>query len=433
MTSAAARRRFIALSALRQLPTGLVLPVLVLLPVARDLSPAQIGVLFGAYSATTILCELPTGGLADVIGARPVLLTATALAVAATIIVATSQAFPALLAGYTVFGVSRALDSGPLQSWYVNHERAHDLNAPVCLGLSRASASASVAIAIGALVTAAITHAGGPTNASATVMTVAVPPLAASAVFALYGILVAFWVVPVTAASRARMSDILGDIPRTLGSGFSLARQRGPLRRLLLYTAAIGAALAGIELLTPLHVSKFSADTNSAATLFALLACAAFLVAGAGAWATPLLARRFRSISVTLVVTTLVAAIALAGVGLPGTVAAGGMYLVFYAALGVGEPLLDELTHNAVTARHRTTILSMRSMALQWAGMLTSMSAGWLADRAGTAPTFIAVGVVMACGAFAFFGWRRNGYESTPPVDPIAATHYASAGSSSGT
>ena len=434
MTSVLARRRFITLSALRQLPTGLVLPVLVLLPIARDISPAHIGMLFGAYSAATILFELPTGGLADVIGARPVLLIATAFAVGATLIVAMSQTLPSMLAGYTLFGVSRALDSGPLQSWYVNHERAHDQHAPVRTGLSRASASGSIAIAVGALATAAITHVGGSTPRSDTIIPVAVPPLAAAAMYALYGVLVARWLVPISDAPRARLGDAMVDVPRTLRNGFSLARQRSPLRRLLLLTAAIGAALAGIELLAPLHLSSLTADTSSTATFFALLTCAAFLVAGLGAWASPLVAHRFRSAPVTLAATTIIAAIALAGVGLPGVLAAGGMYLIFYAALGAGEPLLDELTHDAVGAGHRTTMLSIRSMTLQSVGMLTSMSVGWLADRAGTPPAFLAVGVVMACGSVALTGWKRRGYTTANATRTTAAHGYAStAGSSSGT
>lgn len=433
MTHATTRRRFITLAALRQLPSGLVLPVLVLLPVARDVSPAQIGILFGAYSATTVLFELPTGGFADVVGARPVLLTATALAVAATIIVSTAHTFPAMLAGYTIFGVSRALDSGPLQSWYVNHERAHDPHAPVRVGLSRASAAASVAIALGALITAAITHVGGAGGASGPVIAIAIPPLVAATMFGLYGILVALWLVPVRRGPRPRFREVLADVPRTLTSGFGLARSRGPLRRLLFYTAAIGAALAGIELLTPLHLSRLSTDTNATATVFALLACAAFLVAGAGAWASPFLARRFGSAPVTLIATTIVAAVALAGVGLPGTVTAGGMYLIFYAALGAGEPLLDELTHDAVTSQHRTTMLSIRSMAFQAVGMLTSVSAGWLADRAGTPPAFIAVATVMSCGALAFVGWKRLGDAPSTATEQEATANYASSGSSSAT
>ncbi len=433
MTSAQARRRFIVLTSLRQLPTGLVLPVLVLLPVARDVSPAHIGILFGAYSAMTILFELPTGGLADVLGARPVLLIAAGLAIGATIIVATSMTFPAMLAGYAIFGVSRALDSGPLQSWYVNHERAVDEHASVRLGLSRASAGSSTAIAIGALATAAITHAGDSSRSTSALVTMSIPPLVAAVMFAIYGVLVARWLVPVGHGPRARLGDVIGDVPRTLGSGLALASRRGPLRRLLFYTAAIGAALAGVELLTPLHLSQLHTDTNSTATLFALLACAAFLVAGAGAWASPLLARRLRSAPTTLFATTLLAAVALMGVGLPGVVTSGGMYLLFYAALGAGEPLLDELTHDAVSARHRTTMLSVRSMALQSVGMVTSMGVGWLADAAGTPSAFIAVGAVAVCGSFAVIGWKRNRDDASQHLPSAQADGYASAASTSGT
>jgi MFS family permease len=76
---AAVRRRFTVLTALRWLPTGLLLPVMVLFEQGRGLTLAQIGVVSASQSVVVMLLELPTGGLADVMGRRPVLLAATAL------------------------------------------------------------------------------------------------------------------------------------------------------------------------------------------------------------------------------------------------------------------------------------------------------------------------------------------------------------------
>jgi MFS family permease len=45
----------------------------VLLASSRGLSPADIGVVFAVYSMVVLLLELPTGGLADAVGTRPVL------------------------------------------------------------------------------------------------------------------------------------------------------------------------------------------------------------------------------------------------------------------------------------------------------------------------------------------------------------------------
>ena len=67
------RRRFVALTALRWFPTGVVLPVMVLLMRQRGLDLGEVGMVLAVYSLVTAALELPTGGLADVIGRRPVL------------------------------------------------------------------------------------------------------------------------------------------------------------------------------------------------------------------------------------------------------------------------------------------------------------------------------------------------------------------------
>jgi MFS family permease len=71
-TVRSATRRLVGLTALRWLPVGLTTPITVLLAQARGLSLAEIGLLFTVHGIVVIVLELPTGGLADVLGRRPV-------------------------------------------------------------------------------------------------------------------------------------------------------------------------------------------------------------------------------------------------------------------------------------------------------------------------------------------------------------------------
>ncbi|MEI2642629.1 MAG: MFS transporter [Candidatus Nanopelagicales bacterium] len=72
-------RRLVVLSALRWVPAGLVIPVLVLMLGARGLSLAQTGQMMALYSVVTLSLELPTGGLADAWGRRPVIVASAVL------------------------------------------------------------------------------------------------------------------------------------------------------------------------------------------------------------------------------------------------------------------------------------------------------------------------------------------------------------------
>jgi len=66
-------RRHVVLTALRWLPTGMLIPVLVVLMQDRGLTLAQVGMVSATQSIVVLLLELPTGGLADAVGRRPVL------------------------------------------------------------------------------------------------------------------------------------------------------------------------------------------------------------------------------------------------------------------------------------------------------------------------------------------------------------------------
>ena len=77
-------RRYAGLSFLQWLPVGLTMVPMVLLLLERGLTLAEVGALGLVSSLTLALAELPTGGLADSLGRRPVLV-ASAVAHAAGI------------------------------------------------------------------------------------------------------------------------------------------------------------------------------------------------------------------------------------------------------------------------------------------------------------------------------------------------------------
>jgi MFS family permease len=119
-------RRYLALTALRWLPTGLTIPVLVVLLQSRGLTLADIGLVSAVQGITVLVLELPTGGLADALGRRAVLVVASVLDVASLALLAVAHSLPAILAAWAVQGAYRALDAGPLDAWYVDTSQAAD-------------------------------------------------------------------------------------------------------------------------------------------------------------------------------------------------------------------------------------------------------------------------------------------------------------------
>ena len=151
LTARQARTRFLILEALRWFPTGLLLPVWALLPVERGLTLAQLGVAAAAQGVVVLALELPTGGLSDSLGRRPVLLASVVLSLASLGLVFVANSFVLFAAAFAVQGVYRALDSGPLQAWYVDVTLAADPDRDVTGGLSAGGTVTGLAIGCGAL------------------------------------------------------------------------------------------------------------------------------------------------------------------------------------------------------------------------------------------------------------------------------------------
>jgi MFS family permease len=151
LTPDRARRRFVGLTALRWLPAGIAVPVSVLLATARGLSPADIGLCVAVYGAVTLVLELPTGGFADVLGHRTVLASAGIFTTAGLLTMAVADSVLAFAIGWSLQGVARALDSGPLEAWYVDAARAEDPAADVTRGLAQAGAADGAGLTVGAV------------------------------------------------------------------------------------------------------------------------------------------------------------------------------------------------------------------------------------------------------------------------------------------
>ena len=76
LTTKSLERRYYPIVFLFWFSTALPMALFILLAQARGMSVAQLGLMMAMYSATIVLLEVPTGGLADSWGRRRVALLA---------------------------------------------------------------------------------------------------------------------------------------------------------------------------------------------------------------------------------------------------------------------------------------------------------------------------------------------------------------------
>lgn len=365
------RRRFVLLTFLRWFPTGLLAPVLVLLLTARGLSLTTVGLVFVAYGVACLLLELPSGSLADVIGRRAVLVVSGVLFVLSAIVLAIGQTAWLLTVGMLVGGIARALDSGPLEAWYVDAVRSVDRRHDLKPGLSRAHASGALGLGLGSLASGALVAlAGLPGSGGSLLLSLSVPFVVSAATAAVGLGFVIGWVrEPDRAGHRPEIRKVLADVPRTVVIGSTLVTRSGVLRRLSLRVVVVGVVLVTCELLAPL---QFEASIEAGG--YSVLVTLAFLGAAAGARLAPALARRVQGSGRALVVATALTGLLLAGLALPGWLLPAVAYVLLYVALGLDDPLVGELLHDETSSGERATVLSVQSLLGQGGGVVMQLA-----------------------------------------------------------
>ena len=407
-TVRSATRRLVGLTALRWLPVGLTTPITVLLAQSRGLSLAEIGLVFTVHGLVVTAAELPTGGLADVLGRRPVVVAGAALHLASCLMFATAHGLGAFLASAVVLGIGRALDSGPVEAWYVDTVHRIDPGADVAPGLSRHTAADGAGLAVGAVVGGLLPGLLGGADALAWsyVAAAALDLLFVAAVLRLLG----EQRPPRAGSVRSELAAGLRAVPATVRGAVRLSVGDGPMRLVLLLTAAGGIGLVGCELLGPVRFAELAGGADDGAAVYGTVLALSFGAAALGAMAVPALRRLLRgSTRLTCAVLTVAGAASLAAVAGPDllAVAATG-FALYYVAHGASWPLLSAVLHGRVTAAHRATAVSAMSLAMALGGILGNLTVPRLVDAAGLGAGFLLVAGVVLASALACLGLPRS-------------------------
>lgn len=403
------RTRFWVLAALRWLPTGLVVPVIALLPLERGLSVADLGVAIAMQGVVVLLLELPTGALTDALGRRPVVIAASCVALASYCLYATAHSLTALMAAGAASGAFRALDSGPLNAWFVDavhdDETISDRQDAVARGLSGYASVVGASIAVGAVTSGAL---------------VAWAPLGRTGTLALpYWIAAGLTLVQISAATvlmderragrAVGVRAALGRTPALVGDGVRLLVRSRVLRALVAVELFWGFGMIAFETMTPVRLAELLGDREQAASVMGPVTAGAWGVSALGAALVPLVLRRWSLVQVSVALRLLQGG-TVVGMGLalgPIGVVAGlfATYALHSAAGAIYETLLHEQVGNA----HRATVLSLASMAMHPGGAVGAVVLGAVADRISPGAAMIVGGVVLALAAPLFLVTERPG------------------------
>jgi MFS family permease len=396
------RRRYHLLLALRFVPTGLVITVFVLLMRDRGLSLAEIGVGTAAQGIVMLGLELPSGGLADALGRKPVLLASVVFSMAATIVLLAADSVGLLALAFALSGVFRALDSGPLQAWFVDASMAADPDVDVERGLAHADVAICTSIGVGALVGGALASTDGAFGLDPLVL-----PLVVALVIQGAGLIAVAQLLhevrPTRGWGAARSS--FRAVPSVVAEAVQLIRGSRVLTALVVAELLWGFGMIAFEVFLPPRLAEVSGGVDDATRLIGPSITAAWVLSAVGAAVTPVLVRRYGSavagcwLRVAHGATVVGMAVA---AGPAGLIVA---YLATYWVHGATAPVHYGMVHRAVESSHRATVVSANSLTSQLGGAVSGVVLGALADATSlTTAMLVAAAVLAAAGPLYLVG-----------------------------
>jgi MFS family permease len=415
LTPRSAERRLYLLTTTRWLPVGFVVGIFILVMTGRGLTIAQAATVGSVMGLTCFFLELPTSGFADAVGRRPVYLTAALLGVAATTAYALAHSVWAFVLSGVLMGAFRALDSGPLEAWFVDAVHETTPGADVDRQLSRAGSILGVAIAVGAVLSGVLIW----WNPAATVLghEDASPLDVAvwvSAALSVVHLVTAFVVMreghPETGSERSRMAHALGEArntPVVIKDGLTLLGRNRVLLGIVVAEVFWSVGMITFESFMPLRLEELVGSAQEAGALVGPVSAAGWGLFSVGAWLAGTASGRFgvaRAAILGRVLNALGAVVMGLVVGPVGLIAA---YLFTYSMHGMNGPPHAALLHREAESKNRSTVLSINSMMAFLAFGVAGPVLGVLADRVSLQVAMVTAGAVSILGAFFYLPARK--------------------------
>ena len=421
LSPAAARRVFLLLTVARWFPVGLVVGIFTLWFLERGLTVSQTLLAFSLTGIVVFVLELPTGGFADALGRRPVLVAAAAVNLVAAAVLILGESFWVFAVGAALQGVFRALDSGPLEAWFVDTVHVTEPGADVDQTLAAEGTVMGASMATGAVLSGGLVlwH---PLPAESALL---LPMLCWASLNVLYLVgLLALMKEPrahldTTGFRRAAVSA--REAPGVIRDGLRLLRTNRVLLSLVLVEVFWTAALVVFETLQPVRLAELVGGEEQAGALMGPVAAVGWGVFALGSALAGLSSRRI-GVTRTAILARVLNGLGAVTMGLvAGPVALIVAYLFTYGLHGTGGPMHSALLHREAAARNRATVLSMNSMVFFVSFAVLGPPLGLLADAATTQVAMVTAGAFSLLGAFLYLPALRA-ERSRPEVEssPLA-------------
>lgn len=403
----ALRTTFLVLTATRWAGVGFVISLLTLWMVERGLTLTQVMTAAAFTGIVVFVFELPTSGLADAFGRRRIYLVAGCFDVAASLVFLYASTWWHFLAAAFLSGVFRALDSGPLESWFIDAAHEIDSNADISRSLAHAGTVVGLSIAAGSLLSGALVW-WHPFSSESPLW---LPFLVWSACTVM-NVAAVFFLMQEPSRAKGPMLSALRQgcalVPGIMASSIKLVRTRRVLAMLLVAEALLAASIVVLENFQPLRLAELAGGSQAAGALMGPTTAIAWGGFALGSAVAAALSSRLGTVWAAVVgrAATVCGLLAMAIVVHP--VALIVAYLFTYSVGGLASPMHEALVHREASSSNRTTVASLNSMVFFCSFAVVGVAMGAVAEQVSTSAAMFVAVPLAAASLFCYLPARTN-------------------------
>ncbi len=407
---------------------GTMIPVMTLIKTSQGITLFQVGVSVAVYSATTMLLEIPTGGLADSIGRRKTYLLSMAFAILTGVAFVLSRGMPMFLLASVGMGIARALSSGAMDAYFVDAYNEEVQGSNLQGFLAKIELFSLAGVAIGSFIGGLYPQFLGPYFDGLWGMTRYYANAAAMAVFAVIQILLTLLIIradspraPKTpqqhSSRKMQLRKGLERLHSTMRTSFRVAVRQSAFRFMFGGALAIGLAISILEQYWQPQVQSITGN-DSPGWILGFLTAGYFL---SGALGNIVMARvgKYFQRQYTLVVTILRIAAGMLFITLAfqgSIVGFTTLYFLIFFTVGLLSSPQNTLFHRHAPAKQRSTLLSVESLFFQGGGLISSLALGAVAQHFSISAAWIIAGVVFSISALLYLFVEEHPQEESAEV-----------------
>ncbi|MCA9838213.1 MAG: MFS transporter [Trueperaceae bacterium] len=390
------KRIYFSLELLNWLSVALPLPFIVLFMQARGLDLFQIGLVNGLYAVTIVVLELPTGGMADAIGRKPVTVLSYIATALASLTFLFAFSLPVFAIAWVFLGVGRALASGALNAWFIDSLLELDPEADLQPALAQASSFSIAGLSLGTLIGGVIPKLFAFLPADGTAV---FSPLSMTIFFALLlkllnTFLLLIWVKE---GKREKAGAVfsLHSVRDILSESVSLAARKPIIRLLLLGSFFSLLALTSIETFWQAQFSRWLEPQNS--LLFGTIMMVAFLMGVIGNLGSiPLSQVMGKRYGLVAALSQIIASLAIILLAMQqGPWLASACFWLYYLAVALTGSPVATLFNQEIPSQMRSSMQSVMSLVGYAGAFVGSVGLGWVAKQASVASAWRIAGALL--------------------------------------